>query len=263
MKTIAVANQKGGVGKSTTCYHLARAAYLDGKRVLVVDLDPQGNITSSFAHDPVAHDTAGLADVLSQRAPETIRDVIVSGLWEDVDLVPTVGETLSYVRDELVVAGAGRETRLRKALKEVENDYDLCLLDCPPAIDQLTLNGLTAAQEVLIVTQSKQWSMNGLAHLIENIERVRESYNPTLKIAGLIVNLHESKTLTGSKWISELNEYATSANIPILHPPVPKRVAIGDSVESSYALDQWPTPDANELAKIYSRYYETLQGEHE
>lgn len=260
MKTIAVANQKGGVGKSTTCYHLARAAYLDGKRVLVVDLDPQGNITSSLAHDPVEEGTVGLADVLSARTSETITDVIVPGLWEDVDLVPTVGEVLSYVRDELVVAGAGRETRLRKALQQVENEYDLCLIDCPPSIDQLTLNGLTAANQVIIITQSKQWSINGLAHLIENIEKVREYYNPQLKISGLIINQHEGKTITGSKWIQELSVYAATTNLPILNPPIPKRVAIGDAIEASHPLDKWSSPDAGELTTIYTTYYKTILG---
>src|SRR5680860_1683307 len=111
--TFALCNQKGGVGKSTTTFHLARAGVLAGRRVLVVDGDPQGNLTSVAAAEPVEEDRAGLADALSARADETIRDVIVTGIWPGLDVVPTTGETLGYVRDELVIAGAGREGRLR------------------------------------------------------------------------------------------------------------------------------------------------------
>ena len=112
----ALCNQKGGVGKSTTAFHLARAAVLGGRRVLLVDNDPQGNLTSVTAAEPVEEDQAGLADVLSARAGERLRDVIVAGIWPGLDLVPTAGSTLGIVRDELIVAGPGREGRLREAL---------------------------------------------------------------------------------------------------------------------------------------------------
>ena len=127
MLTISLCNQKGGVGKSTTTYHLARAAVLEGLRVIVVDLDPQGNITSSLAKYPVDEDTAGLADVLSNRTKLPISEVTVPGLWDGVDLVPTTGEALPVVRDELVVAGAGRESRLRAALSPIARRVSDCL----------------------------------------------------------------------------------------------------------------------------------------
>ena len=115
-RILALCNQKGGVGKSTTLFQLARVAVLAGRRVLAVDNDPQGNLTSNITAEEVDAEQAGLADVLSTRADDTMRDVIVPGLWPGLDVVPTSGASLGNVRDELVIAGAGREVRLREAL---------------------------------------------------------------------------------------------------------------------------------------------------
>lgn len=259
MKTIALCNQKGGVGKSTTTYHLARAAALDGLRILVIDLDPQGNITSSISKDQIPEDQAGLADVLSARSNVNIKDVIVPGLWEEVNLVPTTGEALPIVRDELVVAGAGRESRLREALKQVASDYDLCLIDCPPSLDQLTINGLVATDIALIVTHSKLWSANGLARLLNSIEEIRTFYNPDLEIGGIIINQHERNTTSGNHWIDELRNEVTRRNLLIFDPPIPKRVAIADSVEASQSLETWPAEGSAELASIYASYLHAIK----
>lgn len=263
MLTIALCNQKGGVGKSTTTYHLSRAAVLDGLKVLVVDLDPQGNITSSLALHPTGDDQAGVADVLSQRSQIPIADVTVPGLWEGVDLVPTSGDALPVVRDELVVAGAGRESRLATALQTVANGYDLCLIDCPPSLDQLTINGLTATDIALIVTHSKLWSANGLARLLTSIEEIRRYYNSRLAIGGIIINNHERATTSGHYWLNELSDEAEKRGLTIFDPPIPKRVAIADSVEASQPLEQWPTRDAAALATIYTDYLHAICHHHE
>lgn len=256
--TLAICNQKGGVGKSTTAYHLAREAVRAGQRVLVVDADPQGSITQVMTGEEVPDDDAQLADVLSARESETAADVIVPGVWDGLSILPTSGVALGGVRDELVIAGAGRETRLREALAPVAQDYDLILIDCAPSLDQLTINGLTAADAVVIVTQSKLWSTQGLTQLLETIWNVSRYYAPALKVAGIIVNQHESNTIAGGHWLAQLTEIATDQGLQVLTPPMPKRVAIADATEASVGLDQWGTPEARELATMYRQYLDAL-----
>ncbi len=258
-RIFALCNQKGGVGKSTTTFHLARAAVLAGRRVLIVDNDPQGNLTAVAAANPVDDDQAGLADALSSRASETIRDVIVAGVWPGLDLVPTSGVTLGAVRDELVVAGAGREVRLREALAAVAPDYDMILIDCAPSLDQLTINGLTAAEAVVIVTHSKQWSLSGLSQLLATIESVRAYYNPSLTVAGIVVNQHEDRTVSGQNWLDELHTAATARGLSVLSPPIPKRVVIADATEAARGLDEWGSSEASTLSAIYADHLASLE----
>lgn len=253
MRTLAICNQKGGVGKSTTTFHLARAAVLQGLRVLVIDMDPQGNITAALSQTPLPEDTPGVADALSARTKDTLDDVLIPSVWEGVALAPTTGETLAFVRDELVVAGAGREGRLRDALAPLDQGFDLTLIDCPPSLDQLTINALTAADGVLIITQSKLWSASGLAHLLGTVTSVRSYYNPQLSVDGIIVNLHDAATISGNRWLTELTDAARVQNVDVYSPPIPKRVVISDTVEASLGLDQWPS-DTTDLEAAYATY---------
>lgn len=258
MLTIAIANQKGGVGKSTTTYHLARAAVVEGLRVLTVDLDPQGNLTSSLTKNAIPEDVESVADILSARSNATISDILTPGLWDGLDVAPTTGETLAIVRDELVVAGAGRENRLAAQLAKIDDHYDICLIDCAPSLDQLTINGLTAADAALIITHCKLWSANGLARLLQSIQDVRRYYNQHLAIAGIVVNQYEANTIGAQHWIGEIHQAALHHRLPVFDPPIPKRVAIADSVEASQPLDQWPNPGSPALAEIYRSYLQAI-----
>lgn len=259
---VSLCNQKGGVGKSTTTFHLARAAARRGRRVLVVDLDPQGNITSSLAAEPVDEDQAGLADALSSRAPDTIADVIVPGLWEGVDLVPTTGDALAAVSDELVIAGAGRESRLREALRAVAGEYDLILIDCPPSLGQLTSNGLTAADAVLVVTEPSLWSANGLSRLLSTIDSVRRYYHPELRIAGVLINRVDLRELQHRDWVQDITTAAAELRLPVLDPVMPRRAVISEAAAASKGLDEWGGDKATHAAELYDGYLATIEGTH-
>lgn len=260
MHVMAVCNQKGGVGKTTTTAQVARAARLLGVRVLVVDLDPQGNITSAIAEQEIPEDQAGIADVLSARAGEALTEVIVPTVWEGVELAPTAAESeaLGVVRDELVLAGAGRENRLSDALATVQDHYELALIDCPPSLDQLTINGLTAADVVLVVTHAKLFSTNGLARLLGTIDTVRNYYNPALRVGGILINQYEEATVAARTWSETIRDAAIARAIPLLNPPIPKRQSISDATEAGQGIDQWRSADAAAIADIYRQHVHTL-----
>lgn len=255
--TLAVSNQKGGVGKTTTAINLARAAVVDGLRVLLIDLDPQGNATLSTLPTTPTPDMIGLADALMERSPDTLADVIVPSVWDGLDLAPTTGDAaLTAVRNELLTTNeGGREHRLAQQVQVIADRYDLIVIDCPPALDQLTLNGLVAADAVLIVTHAKLYSVQGIASLLRNIATIREYYNPTLTVAGIIVNQYEAQTKGAQAAMTDL---AGIPGVSILEPPIPKRVVIADALEAATGLDQWGSHDAAELAEIYRTHLHAL-----
>ncbi|WP_068148481.1 ParA family protein [Rhodococcoides corynebacterioides] len=247
---IAFCNQKGGVGKTTTTFHIVDAARRAGHRVLALDMDPQGNLSTVLSAGEPAPGDAGMADALSDRSAATLADVVAPSIWDGVDLVATDpnSESLAFVRDELILGGAGRERRLRDALESLAPKYGLVVIDCPPSLDLLTINALVAARRALVVSQSALFSANGLARLRRTIDVVRRSYNPTLELVGAIINLHERNTIAGREQLAEI-----AACITIIGDPIPKRVVLKDSSEAQTSLLEWGTTDARNLASIYRR----------
>lgn len=260
--TITIANQKGGVGKTTTTFNIARAAQTQGINTLVIDMDPQGNLTSALSAQPLPEDAVGVADALEDRAPQTLGDVVIPTIWDRVTLAPTVGEILGYVRDQLVIAGAGRESRLKTSLQQIEGDYDLVLIDCAPSLDQLTTNALVAADEVLIVTHPSLWSTNGLAHLLESIEQVKNFYSPNLHIGGVVINHWEASTLNDRHWKLEISSAITDRGLPVLEPAIPKRAMIKAAAEAQMGLDQWGEAEARKLHEAYVGFLGSLTTQH-
>lgn len=134
------------------------------------------------------------------------------------------------------------------------------LIDCAPSLDQFTINGLTAADGVVIVTHSKQWSLSGLSQLLDTIENVRRYHAPALAIAGVIVNQHEERTVSGQTRLEELQNAGAARGFTVLLPPIPKRVVIADATEATRGLDQWGSAEASALAAIYSDHLAAIEG---
>jgi chromosome partitioning protein len=187
-RTIAVANQKGGVGKTTTSINLAAALAIEGQSVLLVDIDPQANATSGLGVDPKSL-TRTIYNALINN--DNINSVVVETGVQGLSLVPS-NSHLAGAEVELV-AVEDRARRLRAVLNGMDQKYDTILLDCPPALGFLTINALAAAHSVLVPVQCEYYAMEGLGRLMESIERIRESVNPNLEIEGILLTMYDAR----------------------------------------------------------------------
>jgi chromosome partitioning protein len=203
-RIIAVCNQKGGVGKTTTTINLAAALAEQGRRVLVVDLDPQFNTTSGFGHDPYANGNgrATACDVLLR--PQTgLEDAIIPTSVAGIDLVPA---TLDLARADVQLPQmVANETILSGSVtKAVRGRYDYLLVDCPPNLGRLTINALTAATDVLVPVQAGRWALSGTQALFEIVDVVRSRLNPELRVLGILCTMVDTRTALARDVVAEI-----------------------------------------------------------
>ncbi len=201
-RVVAIANQKGGVGKTTTTVNLSASLAELGQRVLIVDLDPQANATTGLGVDPFAGGVSTY-DILLQNGQ--MSDGVVSTQVENLWLVPS---TLDLAGAEIeLVPAFSREKRLDAALATVVHDFDFVFMDCPPSLGLLTVNALTAAREVMVPIQCEYYALEGLGQLMRNINLVRDSLNSQLEISLIILVMYDGRTKLSSQVASEVRSY--------------------------------------------------------
>ena len=201
-RVLAVANQKGGVGKTTTTVNLGACLADIGYRTLIIDLDPQGNSITGLGIDN-RNLTSSMYDVIMRESPleDCVEPAAVKGLF-----VAPASLELAGAEIELVPAFS-RELRLRRAIEAVIDDYDFVLIDCPPSLGLLTVNGLAAASEVLVPIQCEYYALEGLGQLLRNVDLVRRSLNPTLEVSTIICVMYDARTKLADQVVQEVREH--------------------------------------------------------
>ena len=253
MLTVAMTNQKGGVGKTTTTLGLASAAQVQGVPTLVIDCDPQANATTSLGQIwPESGQVFDIHDALTANDPSAIEGALLPSAWgPDISVV---GSSLSLQEAELDTS-IGSEFRLRKGMGSLKG-FELVLIDCPPSVGRLTINALNAADVALVITEPSAASLQGVQHIEQSIEVVKEHYNQRLKLAGVIVNrLMGGNANEPRLRLEELREVFGNK---VWEPYIPTRTLIAEAMGAQAPIHAYPPSRAGDAQRAYEQILDRL-----
>jgi len=221
VRVICIANQKGGVGKTTTAVNLSASIAVAEKKVLLIDIDPQGNSTSGVGISREgAHETIYEALLRGSGLKEILQKTSVPHL----DVVPSridlIGAEIELIQDK------GRERRLEQLVKEVENHYDFIFIDCPPSLGLLTINSLTAAHSVLIPLQCEYYALEGLSQLLKTIQLIKQALNPRLAIEGILLTMFDSRNNLSQQVVQEVRAHFKGK---VFNTIIPRNVRLSEA----------------------------------
>jgi chromosome partitioning protein len=220
-KTIAIANQKGGVAKTTTAVNLSAWLSLMGQKVLLIDIDPQGNASTGVGVDKEAVESC-IYDVVINSVP--LKEVIITSPVENLDLVPA---TIELAGAEIELVGvAEREYVLKKALAEVKDSYEFIFIDCPPSLGLLTINALTAADSLLIPIQCEYYALEGLGQLLNTFQRVQQNLNKDLVLEGVLLTMFDGRTNLSIQVVDEVKKHFKDK---VFRAIVPRNVRLSEA----------------------------------
>lgn len=232
-RIIAIANQKGGVGKTTTAINLSACLAEKGKKVLAVDMDPQGNMTSGLGVDKDNAEKT-IYDLIIGEAD--INEVICKEALENLDVIPT-NIDLSAAEIELIGV-EDKEYIIRNAIHKVKDEYDFVIIDCPPSLSMLTVNAMTTADSILVPIQCEYYALEGLSQLIHTIELVKERLNPELEIEGVVFTMYDARTNLSLQVVENVKD---NLNQNIYKTIIPRNIRLAEAPSYGMPINKYDT----------------------